>query len=307
MEPTRFATLFTAVFFAGAFFAAAFFVVILSPIRRSKSAPLRVGSGKCTFDGVKYSANLLAPCSIFGDSPPQIPRGANHPCAFSLPLFFSPCPSPPGPAAQPGGERLGPRAGHRTRQIHHAPVPGHKTRCHFVSADADSLTCAKGSKTPDVYQRTQITLIQTDNRAKSTLLGLGIGTAGGAAFGAAVGRNGSFVPRGPAAIALGAVGAVIGTVIGLPATSPTPPFTAPHNSDSEQQNPGVPGFASETWVQAPPSKTAAGKLPRPPFHSSQAGRQAAALSTSSRTSSSWITSATPFGSATASTSSIRRA
>ena len=92
---------------------------------------------------------------------------------------------------------------------------GHKTHCHFVSADADSILCAKGSsKAPETYQRTDIALVQTDNRAKSTLLGLGIGTAGGAAFGAAIGRNGSFIPRGPAAVALGAVGAVIGTIIG---------------------------------------------------------------------------------------------
>ena len=91
---------------------------------------------------------------------------------------------------------------------------GHKTTCSLVVANADSLTCAKGKKPADVYQRSQVTLVQVDHRGKSTLLGLGIGTAGGAVFGAAVGRNGSFVPRGVAAIIFAIPGALIGTVIG---------------------------------------------------------------------------------------------
>jgi hypothetical protein len=90
----------------------------------------------------------------------------------------------------------------------------HKTRCRFLSATPEALTCARGSNAPQTFDRPAVSLVQQSNRAKSTLLGLGIGTAGGAVFGAAVGRSNSFVPRGAAALDLGAVGAIVGTTIG---------------------------------------------------------------------------------------------
>ena len=92
---------------------------------------------------------------------------------------------------------------------------GHTIRCKFVSATPDSLTCARGDQAPQVFDRTSISLVQQNHREKSTLLGLGIGTAGGAVFGAAIGRQNSFVPRGAAAIVFGAAGAILGTIIGV--------------------------------------------------------------------------------------------
>lgn len=85
-------------------------------------------------------------------------------------------------------------------------------KCNLKSVDADSLTCVQ--KKDLVFQRTDIVSIKIPRRGRSTLAGMGIGAGAGAVLGAAVGQNGTFVPRGLGAIILGVLGTPIGAGIG---------------------------------------------------------------------------------------------
>ena len=88
--------------------------------------------------------------------------------------------------------------------------------CKFKGATDEAITCVSddGAST-HVYPKADVKRVRLPHRGKSTVTGLAIGAGGGAVFGAAVGRNGSLVPRGAAAVVFGVVGAVIGTIVGV--------------------------------------------------------------------------------------------
>jgi hypothetical protein len=95
------------------------------------------------------------------------------------------------------------------------------TKCVFVGADADSITCSKSGKTKSVtYPRAGITSIKLNHQGRSALVGLGIGAGAGAIIGFAEGthnQDGFFGPnflRGALTAVGGALGAVVGTPIG---------------------------------------------------------------------------------------------
>ena len=95
----------------------------------------------------------------------------------------------------------------------HVRTDTRKVTCAISKVDDQSLSCLDHGA-PLMLTRAEIKSVSVNHLGRSMLIGLGIGAGGGAIIGAAVGRNGSFVPRGAAAAALAAVGGIIGLIIG---------------------------------------------------------------------------------------------
>jgi len=122
----------------------------------------------------------------------------------------------PAPAADSGWQRVQALPVDATIYISGHP----HAHCSFVSADADSLTCKKSSKVL-TFQRATITTIKRSHRGRSTLIGLGVGLGVGSGIGFAAGTSNSdgfFGPnflRGAITVLSGALGGIVGTVIGV--------------------------------------------------------------------------------------------
>ena len=94
------------------------------------------------------------------------------------------------------------------------------TTCTFVSADADSITCAKADAKTVTYPRAGIKSIKANHRVRSTLVGSGIGFGFGAILGAATTKSCAndpsfcIVSKGGGAAIVGLFGALLGAPIG---------------------------------------------------------------------------------------------
>lgn len=77
------------------------------------------------------------------------------------------------------------------------------------------LTTSAGQETVDRAQISVVSVRRESRRKRNALIGLGIGAGAGVGLGAAAGHD-SLIPQGAAAVVVGAIGALVGTVTGGP-------------------------------------------------------------------------------------------
>lgn len=91
----------------------------------------------------------------------------------------------------------------------------HSGSLESVSASAIAIRDAAGEASVPFQEVRSVKLI-TKRRLRNTLIGLGVGGGAGAAIGAAIGpSNGFIIGKGYSALAVGVIGAVGGTVVGV--------------------------------------------------------------------------------------------
>ena len=87
--------------------------------------------------------------------------------------------------------------------------------CLFKAANDDAMTCVSGNgANTQVYSRADVKSVKIRHRGRSAVAGLAIGAGVGAVVGAPLGRSGSFVGHGAAAVIFAVPVAVIGLVVG---------------------------------------------------------------------------------------------
>jgi uncharacterized protein YcfJ len=96
----------------------------------------------------------------------------------------------------------------------HVKASKNSSDCNFKGATDDVLSCVNGDKTL-VYSRAEVKSVKLRHRRRSALAGMAIGAGGGAAVGAPLGKSGSFVGHGAAALIFAVPGALIGAIVGV--------------------------------------------------------------------------------------------